>query len=110
MRWKLIVLRLVQAVGDAMLMANTAAILTDAFPPGERGMALGINQVAGLAASFGGLVLGGLLADVDWRLVFLINVPVGAFGTVWASWKLRELGERHAARIDWAGNLAFADG
>ena len=98
----LIVLRMVQALGGALLMANTAALLTDAFPEEHRGMALGLNQVVGLAGTFFGLLAGGLLATVDWRLVFLINVPVGLFGTVWSYWKLRELGERVHAPIDWA--------
>jgi len=51
-----------------------------------------------------------LLATVDWRLVFLINVPVGVFGTVWSYWMLREQGERVRASIDWLGNLLFAGG
>ena len=84
--------------------------LTDAFPSNERGMALGINQIAFQACSFIGLILGGVLAALDWRLVFLLNVPVGIVGTVWAYVALRELGERHAARIDWAGNVTFAAG
>jgi MFS family permease len=107
---EIIVMRMVQAVGGAMLMANSAAILTDAFPSNERGMALGINQIAFQAGSFIGLILGGVLAALDWRLVFLLNVPVGIIGTIWAYLALRELGERHAARIDWAGNAAFAAG
>jgi len=107
---ELIGLRMVQAVGGAMLMANTAALLTDAFPEEQRGLALGLNQVVGLAGTFVGLIAGGLLARVDWRLVFVINVPVGVVGTVWSYWKLRELGQRTVARIDWRGNLAFAAG
>jgi MFS family permease len=107
---ELIVLRMLQAVGGAMLMANTAALLTDAFPAERRGLALGLNQVVGLAGSFIGLLAGGLLARYDWRLVFVINVPVGLFGTVWSYWKLKELGRRTPARIDWLGNLAFAAG
>ena len=106
----LIVLRMVQALGGALLMANTAALLTDAFPPEHRGLALGLNQVVGLAGTFFGLLAGGLLATVDWRLVFLINVPVGIFGTVWSYVMLREQGERVHASIDWIGNLLFAGG
>ena len=102
--------RMVQAVGGAMLMANSAAIITDVFPADERGMALGINQIAALAGSFVGLVLGGVLAAVNWRLVFLVNVPIGIFGTVWAYWKLKDTGERHPARIDWLGMATFAAG
>jgi MFS family permease len=106
----LIVMRVFQALGAAMLLANSAAILTDAFPATQRGMALGINNIAGIAGSTIGLVLGGVLAPISWRLVFLISVPIGLFGTVWAYLKLREIGERHAARIDWWGNLCFAAG
>ncbi len=107
---EIIGMRMVQAVGGAFLMANSAAILTDAFPSDQRGMALGINQIAGQAGTFLGLILGGVLAAVDWRWVFLLNVPVGVVGTVWAYLALRELGERHPAHIDWAGNATFAAG
>ncbi|HET9167805.1 MAG TPA: MFS transporter [Actinospica sp.] len=106
----LIIWRLVQAVGGAMLMANSAAIITDAFPAEQRGMALGVNQIAALAGQFIGLVLGGVLSVWDWRAVFWINVPFGVFGTIWAYRSLREVGERHQARIDWWGNLTFAGG
>ena len=86
----LIGFRLVQGVGAALLLANSAAILTDAFPANQRGMALGINNIVGVSGMFVGLVLGGILAPVDWRLVFLISVPIGLFGTVWAYLKLEE--------------------
>jgi len=102
--------RVPQAIGGSMLMANSAAILTDAFPSDQRGFALGTNQIAGLAGQFIGLVAGGLLAAWDWRAVFWINVPVGIYGTVWAYRKLRDNGERHRARIDWWGNITFAVG
>jgi len=102
--------RVLQALGGAMLTANSAAILTDAFPRDQRGFALGINQVAALAGQFIGLVAGGLLAALDWRAVFWVNVPVGVFGTVWAYRKLRDNGERHPGRIDWWGNITFAIG
>ena len=107
---ELIGLRIVQGVGGAMLMANSMAILTDAFPVRERGMALGINQVAALAGSFMGLLIGGLLADTNWRAVFLVSVPFGIFGTVWGYLKLREVGQRGQGRFDWAGNLTFGIG
>ena len=107
---EIIAFRMIQAAGGAMMMANSAAIITDAFPADQRGMALGVNGVSLLAGSFIGLIAGGLLAAVDWRLVFLINIPVGIAGIVWSFWKLREMGERHRARIDWAGNLTFAAG
>ena len=102
--------RVVQAVGGSMLMANSAAILTDAFPPERRGFALGTNQIAALAGMFIGLVAGGLLAAWDWRAVFWINVPVGVFGTAWAYLKLRDNGVRRRAKIDWWGNITFALG
>src|SRR6185437_10121287 len=102
--------RLLQAVGGSMLMASSAAILTDAFPAEQRGFALGTNQVAGLAGMFVGLVAGGLLAAIDWRWVFWVNVPVGVYGTIWAYLQLRDNGERHPACIDWWGNITFAVG
>jgi EmrB/QacA subfamily drug resistance transporter len=102
--------RVLQALGGSMLTANSAAILTDAFPTDQRGLALGINQIATIAGQFIGLLAGGLLAEIDWRAVFWVNVPVGVFGTVWAYRVLRETGERHPARIDWWGNVTFAVG
>src|SRR5580700_6774318 len=108
--WYLIAMRIFQGVGGAMLIANSSAILTDAFPANQRGMALGLNQVAGIAGSFIGLVLGGLLGPVDWRLVFLVSVPVGVLGTVWSYLKLKELGVRKPAKLDWWGNVTFAAG
>jgi MFS family permease len=102
--------RMVQAVGGSMLMANAAAILTDAFPAGQRGMALGINQIAGISGQFVGLLLGGLLAAIDWRLVFWVNVPIGIFGTVWSYRSLREIATTRRAKIDWPGNVTFALG
>jgi Arabinose efflux permease len=107
---QIIAFRMIQAAGGAMMMANSAAILTDVFPPDQRGMALGINGVSLLAGSFLGLIVGGVLAAVDWRLVFLVNVPIGIAGILWSFWQLREVGERHPARIDWLGNLTFAAG
>ncbi len=106
----LIAMRVLQGVGGAMLMANSSAILTDAFPSHQRGLALGLNQVAGIAGSFIGLILGGLLGPVEWHMVFLVSVPIGVFGTFWAYLKLRELGERRPAKLDWWGNLTFAVG
>jgi MFS family permease len=106
----LIVWRIVQGIGGACLLANSAAILTDAFPVNQRGMALGINNIVGVSGMFVGLVLGGLLAPINWRLVFLISVPVGIFGTVWAYLKLEERSEPRRRPIDWWGNLTFAVG
>ncbi len=106
----LIIWRVVQAVGGAMIFANSTAILTDAFPSHQRGMALGINQVAAIAGSFIGLVLGGVLAEWDWRSVFWVSVPIGIAGTIWSYRSLHELGTRRAGRIDWPGNITFAVG
>ena len=106
----LIGMRIVQGIGAAFLFANSSAILTDAFPPEQRGLALGINMVSAIAGSFIGLVLGGVLAPVNWRLVFLVSVPVGLFGTVWAYLKLEDRGIRVRAKIDWLGNVTFAIG
>ena len=102
--------RMAQAFGGSMLMANSAAILTDAFPARQRGMALGINQIAGISGQFVGLLLGGVLAAWDWRAVFWVNVPIGVFGTLWSYRSLREIATTRRARIDWAGNITFALG
>jgi MFS family permease len=100
-------MRILQAVGGAMLFANATAILTDAVPADHRGMARGLNQVAGIAGQFVGLILGGLLGPVEWHLVFLVSVPFGVFGTFWA---YRKLGERRPVHFDWRGNLTFGAG
>jgi hypothetical protein len=93
-----------------MLMANSSAILTDAFPADQRGLAMGVNQGAAFSGSFIGLIVGGLLAPYDWHLIFVVSVPVGLLGTVWGYRSLRKLGERHRAPIDWIGNATFAAG
>jgi MFS family permease len=106
----LIIMRVLQGIGGALLFANSSAILTDAFPEHQRGLALGINGVAAIAGSFLGLLVGGVLAPVNWRLVFLVSVPIGLFGTVWAYLKLVDTGERRREKIDWWGNVTFAAG
>jgi MFS family permease len=106
----LIVFRIVQGIGAAFLLANAAAILTDAFPPDQRGLALGISNVVAISGLFIGLVLGGILAPVNWRLIFLVAVPFGVFGTVWSYLSLRETRRRRRASIDWGGNVTFATG
>jgi MFS family permease len=106
----IIIMRIFQGVGGAFLFANSTAILTDAFPQNERGKAMGINGIAAVGGSFLGLILGGVLAPIEWRLVFLVSVPFGLFGTVWAYLKLKDNGIRIPARIDWLGNALFAIG
>ncbi len=106
----IIIMRIFQGVGGAFLFANSTAILTDAFPANERGKAMGINGVAAVGGSFLGLILGGVLAPIEWRLVFLVSVPFGVFGTIWAYLKLRDNGVRIPAKIDWLGNALFAIG
>lgn len=106
----LIVWRFVQGVGGAMLFANSTAILTDAFPANKRGFALGLNQVAAIAGSFIGLILGGVLAEIDWRAVFFVSVPFGVIGTIWSIKSLHEVGQKNPGRIDWLGNATFGIG
>ncbi|MCL2543695.1 MAG: MFS transporter [Nocardioidaceae bacterium] len=106
----LIVGRIVQGIGGSMLFANSTAILTDAFPAEKRGMALGINNVAAVAGSFLGLVIGGVLSEVDWRLVFWVSVPIGIVGTIWSYLSLHETGQRHRGSLDIPGNLTFGIG
>ena len=108
---ELILFRFVQGIGAAFLFANSAAIITDAFPAHQRGLALGINQIAAIVGSVIGLILGGILSYFDWRLVFLVSVPVGIVGAIWAYMMLREVATicEHQ-KIDWAGNITFVAG
>src|SRR5580692_7474841 len=106
----LIIWRIVQGIGGAFLFANSTAILTDAFPANQRGTALGLNSIAAIAGSFIGLILGGALAPINWHLIFLVSAPIGAFGTIWAYFMLRDQGVRKHARMDWWGNILFGTG
>ena len=106
----IIAMRIVQGIGGAFLFANSAAILTDAFPTNQRGLALGINGVAAIAGQFIGLLAGGFLATINWRLVFFVSVPIGIIGTVWAYFRLEELSTTTKRRMDWWGNLTFGFG
>jgi MFS family permease len=109
--WYLVGMRVVQGIGGAMLTATSTAILIDVFPPKQRGVALGINIMAAIAGQFIGLVLGGLLADIDWRLVFYVNIPVGIIGTIWAYLSLKDVNvDRKHGKLDWWGNITFAVG
>ncbi len=108
---QLVILRLAQGVGAGFLFSNSTAIITDVFPSNQRGMAMGINQIAAIGGALVGLILGGVLADFDWKLVFLVSVPAGLFGTVWAYIKLKETSKPdHSQKIDWGGNFTFAIG
>jgi MFS family permease len=102
--------RVIQGIGGAMLMASSAAILTDAFPANQRGMALGVNMVAAVAGSFLGLLIGGVLSEIHWQAIFWVGVPIGVLGTVWSYRSLKELGVRTPGRLDWAGTLTFGIG
>src|ERR1700709_96166 len=102
--------RVFQGVGGAMLMASSSAILTDAFPANQRGMALGVNMVSAVAGSFLGLLIGGFLSEWHWKAIFWVGVPIGIIGTIWSGRSLRELGTRTAGRLDWAGTLTFGVG
>src|ERR1700726_1638639 len=106
----LIMWRVVQGVGGAFLFANSAAIVTDAFPANQRGTALSVNSIAAIAGSFIGLILGGVLAPVNWHLIFLVSAPIGVFGTLWAYFMLHDIGVRKHAQVGWWGNLLFAAG
>ena len=106
----LIVWRVVQGVGGAMLMASSSAILTDAFPANQRGMALGVNMVTAVAGSFLGLLIGGALAEWHWQAIFWVGVPIGLAGTIWSMRSLREIGQRTPGRLDWAGTITFGVG
>src|SRR6478735_537589 len=102
--------RVIQGVGGAMLMASSSAILTDAFPANQRGMALGVNMVAAVAGSFLGLLIGGFLSEWHWKAIFWVGVPIGILGTIWSIRSLKELGVRTPGRLDWAGTLTFGIG
>jgi MFS family permease len=102
--------RVIQGIGGAMLMASSGAILTDSFPPNQRGMALGVNMVAAVAGSFLGLLIGGVLSQWDWRAVFWVGVPIGILGTIWSLRSLHEIGVRRRGSLDWAGTVTFGVG
>jgi MFS family permease len=106
----LIAWRVLQGVGGAMLMASSSAILTDAFPANQRGMALGVNMVSAVAGSFLGLLIGGFLSEWHWKAIFWVGVPIGILGTIWSIRSLRELGVRTPGRLDWAGTITFGIG
>ncbi|MEM4372216.1 MAG: MFS transporter, partial [Metallosphaera sp.] len=106
---QLVIYRVIQAVGGALLMANSAAILSEAFPPKERGFALGLNGVIGIFGGVAGIIIGGILASIYWRDVFLVNVPIGILGTIWSMKSLKQLSKpERNQRIDIPGNVLFA--
>jgi len=105
----LVLMRLVQGLGGALIWGNNAAIVTDVFPSTERGRALGINQVAGVSGSILGLIAGGVLTTfLGWRSIFWINLAPGTFATVWAYLKLKDLNPgNRGEKLDPLGNLLF---
>ncbi|MCE5300047.1 MAG: MFS transporter [Spirochaetia bacterium] len=108
---ELLIYRLIQAVGGALIMANSIPIVTDAFEKKELGMALGIN---GMIISVGGVVgpiIGGLLINAGWRSIFFINVPIGIIGSVWAALQLEEMDVLpEKQKFDWTGTIFFTAG
>jgi len=107
----MIIFRMLQGIGSGFLFSNSTAIITDAFASNERGMAMGINQIAAIGGSLLGLILGGVLSAINWRLIFLVSVPIGLFGSVWAYLKLKEQSvPDKTQKIDWLGNITFAVG
>ncbi len=109
---ELVLFRLVQAIGAGFLFSNSAAIITDAFPPNERGRALGINQVSIVVGAVAGLILGGIITStIGWRWIFFVNVPIGVLATLRARADLHELVKpAEKPHIDYLGNLCFAFG
>ena len=104
--------RMFQGIGAALMWSNSTAILTDAFPTEDRGMALGINQMAVLTGSIGGLILGGVITSLlGWRWIFFVNVPIGTFGALWTYYSLREIGTvSKSQEIDMKGVVLFVAG
>jgi len=108
----MVIARVVQGIGAALLLTNSTAIVTDAFRHGRIGLGLGVNQIAGAAGFLLGPVLGGLLTAISWRWVYLANVPLGVFGTIWGIWRLREpiAAARTQQSFDWPGSISFTLG
>jgi MFS family permease len=89
---QLIVFRIIQGLGGSMLIANSAALITDATPARELRFALGINQIALTLGAVSGLTIGGVLIDITGRRsMFALNVPIGIFATLWSHLRLREI-------------------
>ncbi len=107
----LIIGRVIQGTGAALLVTNSTAIVTDAFRKGQVGLGLGVNQIAGAAGFLIGPIIGGLLTEFSWRWVFLFNVPFAILGALWGAWRLREpvvfAGHQH---IDWIGAITLTLG
>lgn len=109
---QLVIARLVQGAGAALIIANSAAMITDAFPSGQLGMGLGINMMAMNVGGIAGYTLSGVMIEhLGWRSIFLLNVPVGIFGTIWGYARLREIGVRPAGgRFDYGGSILYCAG
>jgi EmrB/QacA subfamily drug resistance transporter len=109
--WDLVLYRVIQGIGGALLFTNSTAIVTDAFRHGRIGLGLGVNQIAFAAGFLLGPLVGGLLTSISWRWVFLVNVPIGLFGTIWGMRRLREPVTLPGSQtFDWAGSLSFTIG
>jgi MFS family permease len=107
----LIVGRIIQGVGGALMLTNSTAIVTDAFRKGQVGLGLGVNQIAGAAGFLIGPMIGGLFTEWSWRWVFLFNVPLAVAGAIWGAFRLREpVQPESRQRIDWIGSLTLTIG
>jgi EmrB/QacA subfamily drug resistance transporter len=106
---QVIMFRAVQGIGAAFLLTNSLAIVTDAAPKHKLGLAVGTNQISFRAGAIIGLTLSGLiLSYLDWRALFYINIPIGAFGTYWSYRQLKEVGVlSRDEKIDWLGFVEF---
>ena len=109
---QLIIFRFLQGSGAALIYANGGAIITDAFPKGELGMALGTNVMSVNLGSIAGYTLGGVMITYfGWRSIFLLNVPIGIFGTIWGYLRLKETSVKSAGeKFDYIGSILYCIG
>src|SRR4051812_48350036 len=108
---QLIVWRVLQGIGGAFLFANTGAIVTDAFPRAQLGLAMGTNTMVAAVGLVIGPVLGGLLVAISWHWVFWFNVPLGILASIWAASVLHEVGGSDETRdLDVLGTVLFVGG
>ncbi len=109
---QLIIFRFVQGIGAALLFVNSAAIITDAFPKNQLGMGLGTNTMAFAIGAIVGYSLSGvMLTYFGWRSIFLINIPIGIFGTIWGYKSLKEKAIKPIGqKFDWSGSILYCIG